>query len=229
MFQTQFWKFQGCVWGKTLEVKTYTATKIEEIWQKLQNHECRAFQTPKQDMFSNTTKKNTEQSNWYMHPALFLTGITLPETNITPTRKPSQKENCFPTIHFHVLCQFQGGYFKKVCSYFYWHGAFWNDWRGALWVKLKKDIAEPKNISRRSQLKHICTARYKYIYIDIYMNVLWLKRKTYCKWCLLIPRTCNNLYYHFIKENRFYYIVAYTKYILHVISYLHILSIVIVC
>ena len=29
---------------------------------------------------------------------------------------------------------------------------------GHPWLKLKKDIAEPKNISRRSQLKHICTA-----------------------------------------------------------------------
>lgn len=116
-------------------------------------------------------KKNTEQSNWYMHPALFLTGITLPETNITPTRKPSQKENCFPTIHFHALCQFQGGYFEKECSYFYWHGAFWNDWRGALWLKLKKTIAEAKKISRQSQLKHICTARYKYVYINIYRHM----------------------------------------------------------
>ena len=33
----------------------------------------------------------------------------LPETNIAPARKPSQKETILSTIHFQVLCLFQGG------------------------------------------------------------------------------------------------------------------------
>ena len=32
----------------------------------------------------------------------FWTCKTLPETNITPARKPSQKETCLPIIHFQV-------------------------------------------------------------------------------------------------------------------------------
>ena len=34
---------------------------------------------------------------------------TLPETNIAPENRPSQKETNIPTIHFLVLCWFQGG------------------------------------------------------------------------------------------------------------------------
>ena len=34
---------------------------------------------------------------------------TLPETNIAPENRPSQKESSNPTIHFEVLCQLQGG------------------------------------------------------------------------------------------------------------------------
>ena len=30
--------------------------------------------------------------------------ITLPETNIAPENRPSQKESSIPTIHFQVLC-----------------------------------------------------------------------------------------------------------------------------
>ena len=30
--------------------------------------------------------------------------ITLPETNIAPENRSSQKETSIPTIHFHVLC-----------------------------------------------------------------------------------------------------------------------------
>ena len=30
--------------------------------------------------------------------------IALPETNIAPQNRPSQKEISIPTIHFHVLC-----------------------------------------------------------------------------------------------------------------------------
>ena len=30
--------------------------------------------------------------------------ITLPETNMVPENRPSQKENSIPTIHFQVLC-----------------------------------------------------------------------------------------------------------------------------
>ena len=29
---------------------------------------------------------------------------TLPETNIAPENRPSQKETSIPTIHFQVLC-----------------------------------------------------------------------------------------------------------------------------
>ena len=35
---------------------------------------------------------------------------TLPATNIAPENRPSQKETSLPTIHFRVLCYFQGGY-----------------------------------------------------------------------------------------------------------------------
>ena len=35
---------------------------------------------------------------------------TLPETNIAPENRPSHSETSIPTIHFQVLCQFQGGY-----------------------------------------------------------------------------------------------------------------------
>ena len=31
-------------------------------------------------------------------------GHTLPETNIAPENRPSQKETTIPTIHFQVLC-----------------------------------------------------------------------------------------------------------------------------
>ena len=30
--------------------------------------------------------------------------VTLPETNIAPENRPSQKETYLPTIHFQVLC-----------------------------------------------------------------------------------------------------------------------------
>ena len=43
----------------------------------------------------------------YKWPYKWVTWVltyTLPETNIAPTRKPSQKENSLPTIHFQVLC-----------------------------------------------------------------------------------------------------------------------------
>ncbi len=30
--------------------------------------------------------------------------LTIPETNIAPENKPSQKETSIPTIHFQVLC-----------------------------------------------------------------------------------------------------------------------------
>ena len=30
--------------------------------------------------------------------------ITLPETNVAPENRPSQKETSIPTIHFQVLC-----------------------------------------------------------------------------------------------------------------------------
>ena len=35
---------------------------------------------------------------------------TLPETNIAPENRSSQKETSLPTIHSQVLCWFQGGY-----------------------------------------------------------------------------------------------------------------------
>ncbi len=39
----------------------------------------------------------------------FFSQITLPETNIAPENKPSQKEIHLPTIDFQGPCQFQGG------------------------------------------------------------------------------------------------------------------------
>ena len=35
---------------------------------------------------------------------------TLLKTNIATENRPSQKETSIPTIHFQVLCKFQGGY-----------------------------------------------------------------------------------------------------------------------
>ncbi len=40
---------------------------------------------------------------------LLIQWFTLPETNIAPEKRPSQKETSIPTIHFQVLCWFQGG------------------------------------------------------------------------------------------------------------------------
>ena len=37
-------------------------------------------------------------------PCFFLNGVTLPETNIAPEHRPSQKETSLQTIHFQVLC-----------------------------------------------------------------------------------------------------------------------------
>lgn len=41
---------------------------------------------------------------------------SLPETNITPEKKPSQKETAVPIVHFQVLCYFQGRY--KIFPFF---------------------------------------------------------------------------------------------------------------
>ena len=38
-----------------------------------------------------------------------LVGDYSQKTNITPANRPSQKENSISTIHFQVLCSFQGG------------------------------------------------------------------------------------------------------------------------
>ena len=35
---------------------------------------------------------------------IFHLSATLPETNIAPENRPSQKESSLPTIHFQVLC-----------------------------------------------------------------------------------------------------------------------------
>ena len=58
---------------------------------------------------------NALQSNIILlekHVAIFVDGFwdTLPKTNIAPENRPSQKEISIPTIHFQVLCLFQGGY-----------------------------------------------------------------------------------------------------------------------
>ena len=34
---------------------------------------------------------------------------SLPETNKAPENRPAQKETSIPTIHFQMLCQFEGG------------------------------------------------------------------------------------------------------------------------
>ena len=42
--------------------------------------------------------------NWNERLAEVERYLTLPETNIAPENKPSQKETSIPTIHFQVLC-----------------------------------------------------------------------------------------------------------------------------
>ena len=41
---------------------------------------------------------------WYIYLHLTIFYGTLPETNIAPENRPSQKETSIPTIHFQVLC-----------------------------------------------------------------------------------------------------------------------------
>ena len=37
----------------------------------------------------------------------FVNIVTLPETNIAPKNRPSQKDTSIPIIHFQVLCSFR--------------------------------------------------------------------------------------------------------------------------
>ena len=47
--------------------------------------------------------------NWWFTFLSRVKSPTVPETNIAPENRPSQKEISIPTIHFQVLCWFQGG------------------------------------------------------------------------------------------------------------------------
>ena len=85
---------------------------------------------------------------FFFHPFCWawtlLPSVTPPETNIPPENRPSQMETHFPTIHFQVLCWFQGGYICGASSQTPGNGSLSN--LGLQW-EISCDLA-PKSSQR---------------------------------------------------------------------------------
>ena len=101
-------------WGESPSPKTSRWPRAAQWLMKLKSCATKAGELPTSAVVLHPRKINMEPKNHLFEkgknrPNLHF-GVPCEFSRVYCCYRPSQQENSFPIIHFHVLCYFQGGY-----------------------------------------------------------------------------------------------------------------------